>query len=683
MYTTHDLHTHTHTLLRNGVDVRACIHPRLGRHRPQARRRCGAGYTLNADNHACDDVNECDSNNGGCDQTCTNSDGSYSCSCASGYTLNADSHACDDINECLTANGGCETTCTNSGGSYMCSCDSGYALNADGRACDDINECDTNNGGCDQTCTNSDGGYSCSCGAGFTLNADSHTCDDIDECLTANGGCETTCTNTDGGYSCNCGSGYALNADGHACDDINECATNNGGCGQTCTNSDGGYGCTCSAGYTLNVDNHACDDINECDTNNGGCHPNASCVNTAGSHSCGCSAGYAGDGVTACDDIDECAGGMDNCSDDATCTNSAGSFSCTCNSGFSGDGETCTNIDDCTPTSCQNSGVCVDGMNTFTCECPPFTSGERCENHECGACADVAPCQHLNDGTCLEYLTGTAICPPGSRRCVSPPAVDCGCIGGTSGPCRVSSTGVCYQETMLGDCPAGTAMCSVPTLNSLNVNTEAALLQFELTGVDVEDDVLMSLLVGSIATSAGVDKAQVVVLGLASVLDDGDDNGVAALNSGRGVVASVLVQNMGAGDSVDVATNVASQVTSLGDSIVVSGVSAEVNVVEGSSTNNVAGQETGADASSPDAGSPSFSSSPTLILAVVAAVVVVVGVVGVVMKVRSGSQNRVHRIGARVAPKPVSGVTASPPRLRSVPSKAWMDASTNVNPISQ
>ena len=35
------------------------------------------------------DVDECDTKNGGCDQTCTNNNGSFLCSCDTGYTLAA------------------------------------------------------------------------------------------------------------------------------------------------------------------------------------------------------------------------------------------------------------------------------------------------------------------------------------------------------------------------------------------------------------------------------------------------------------------------------------------------------------------------------------------------------------------------------------------------------------------
>ena len=44
------------------------------------------------------DVNECTDNNGGCEHTCINNDGSYSCSCQSGYSLNSNSRNCSGKN---------------------------------------------------------------------------------------------------------------------------------------------------------------------------------------------------------------------------------------------------------------------------------------------------------------------------------------------------------------------------------------------------------------------------------------------------------------------------------------------------------------------------------------------------------------------------------------------------------
>ena len=40
-----------------------------------------------------------------------------------------------DSNECNTANGGCEHSCTNTIGSYTCSCNTGYQLDENGLNC--------------------------------------------------------------------------------------------------------------------------------------------------------------------------------------------------------------------------------------------------------------------------------------------------------------------------------------------------------------------------------------------------------------------------------------------------------------------------------------------------------------------------------------------------------------------
>ena len=42
----------------------------------------------------CLDINECQTDNGGCGQTCDNTDGSYKCSCLVGYELTGDGQNC-------------------------------------------------------------------------------------------------------------------------------------------------------------------------------------------------------------------------------------------------------------------------------------------------------------------------------------------------------------------------------------------------------------------------------------------------------------------------------------------------------------------------------------------------------------------------------------------------------------
>ena len=41
------------------------------------------------------DINECATNNGGCEQICTNTDGFFQCSCVPGYSLATNGLDCD------------------------------------------------------------------------------------------------------------------------------------------------------------------------------------------------------------------------------------------------------------------------------------------------------------------------------------------------------------------------------------------------------------------------------------------------------------------------------------------------------------------------------------------------------------------------------------------------------------
>ena len=65
----------------------------------------------------------------------------YTCvGCPSGLELQGDT--CVDTNECNSPSlHGCDHTCTNVPGSYTCGCRDGYRLATDGRTCTDVNEC--------------------------------------------------------------------------------------------------------------------------------------------------------------------------------------------------------------------------------------------------------------------------------------------------------------------------------------------------------------------------------------------------------------------------------------------------------------------------------------------------------------------------------------------------------------
>ena len=111
---------------------------------------CPIGYQLELDDHTCTDIDECTINNGGCEETCDNTNGSYNCSCQTGYGVDQSGHNCTglisltfeyilyfftDIDECSSNNGDCDQICTNLQGTHNCSCRSGYNMTANGVSC--------------------------------------------------------------------------------------------------------------------------------------------------------------------------------------------------------------------------------------------------------------------------------------------------------------------------------------------------------------------------------------------------------------------------------------------------------------------------------------------------------------------------------------------------------------------
>jgi hypothetical protein len=398
--------------------------------------QCRDGYLdVRNDGSWCEDINECASENGGCDPLakCNNTPGGFACGgCPAGYT--EEQGECVDIDECAQDNGGCDALaeCTNTPGGFSCgNCPFGYKADAGG-GCVDIDECATGNGDCDVSamCNNTDGGFTCGdCPAGHSGGGDTG-CIDIDECATNNGDCDplVDCTNKAGGFSCGpCPTGYA-GTGASGCIDVDECATGNGGCdiNAKCTNSEGSRTCACKEGYTGN--GMTCVDVDECATSNGGCHANADCANMPGSRTCTCKSGYTGTGTT-CADVNECSTNNGGCHVNANCSNTPGGRDCACKPGYSGNGITCNCAvasPECVNATTQRS--CVGNTLTDTIctgPSPLCVAGQGCQscsNVRCGTTCCAAPPEKA-DSTCTPTACSVQ-CEPGYHAC-----------NGTQSPC--------------------------------------------------------------------------------------------------------------------------------------------------------------------------------------------------------------------------------------------------------
>ena len=151
------------------------------------------------------DIDECQTDEHNCNQTCTNTNGYFECSCRAGYSLQGDGVSCEGMHtfiaiRCIEYVRAC--VCASQ---YTCVC---AAIRTCEGVCTvnslcyfrlgdllrvfvmfdpfvDVNECQTDEHNCNQTCSNTLGSFECSCRPGYSLQGDGVTCEGMNAFISA------------------------------------------------------------------------------------------------------------------------------------------------------------------------------------------------------------------------------------------------------------------------------------------------------------------------------------------------------------------------------------------------------------------------------------------------------------------------------------------------------------------